>query len=45
MKMVLKGCLACEKKHEDEWFVDCNCICHDYAKKVKDLSDLGENYA
>ena len=32
--MVLKGCLACEDKHEDEWFVDCKCICHDYEKKI-----------
>jgi len=36
--MVLKGCLACEDKHEDEWFVDCKCICHDYEKKIKELT-------
>jgi len=27
-KLTLKGCLACESKHEDEWFVDCKCMCH-----------------
>ena len=37
--MVLKGCLACENKHEDEWFVDCKCICHDYYEKVKKLME------
>jgi len=35
---MLKGCLACEQKHEDEWFVDCKCICHEYDKRIKELT-------